>query len=46
MIEAAVRQVTSRGTSGEAIHILIAAARYLAAHAPTMRAQSQTFRIA
>ena len=46
MIEATVRQVTSRGTSEEAIHILIAAARYLAAHAPTVRAQSQTFRIA
>ncbi|GBD17058.1 Naphthalene 1,2-dioxygenase/salicylate 5-hydroxylase systems, ferredoxin component [bacterium HR26] len=46
MIEAAVRQVTWRGTTEEAIHILIAAARYLAAHAPTVRAQSQTFRIA
>ena len=27
-------------------HLLIAAARYLAAHAPTMRSQEQTWRIA
>jgi hypothetical protein len=27
-------------------HVLIAASRYLAAHAPTMRAQGQTFTIA
>lgn len=46
MIEAAVRQVTTRGATEEATHILVAATRYLAAHAPTMRAQSQTFRIA
>ena len=30
----------------EAVHVLVAAARYLAAHAPTMRAQGQTFGIA
>ena len=29
-----------------AVHVLVAAARYLAAHAPTMRAQGQTFGIA
>ena len=27
-------------------HFMIATARYLAAHAPTVRAQGQTFRIA
>ncbi len=31
-----------RGTS-EAAHVLIAAARYLAAHAPTVRSQGQTY---
>jgi len=46
MVEAAVRQASHRGRSEEATHILVAAARYLAAHAPTVRAQSQTFRIA
>ena len=30
----------------EAVLVLVAAARYLAAHAPTMRAQGQTFGIA
>jgi nitrite reductase/ring-hydroxylating ferredoxin subunit len=34
-----------RGTP-EAAHVLIAAARYLAAHAPTPRAQGQTYQIA
>jgi hypothetical protein len=34
-----------RGTP-EAVHMLIAAARYLAAHAPTPRAQGQTYQIA
>jgi nitrite reductase/ring-hydroxylating ferredoxin subunit len=34
-----------RGTP-EAAHLLIAAARYLAAHAPTPRAQGQTYQIA
>jgi hypothetical protein len=28
------------------VHVLVAAARYLAAHAPTMRAQGQTYQIA
>ena len=46
MVEAAARQASHRGRSEEAMHILVAAARYLAAHAPTVRAQSQTFRIA
>jgi len=30
----------------ESIHVLVAAARYLAAHAPTMRAEGQTYQIA
>ena len=34
-----------RGTP-DAPHVLIAAARYLAAHAPTVRAQGQTYQIA
>src|SRR5690606_24720104 len=46
MIEAAFRQFGGlRGTT-ESSQPLIAAARYLAAHAPTMRAQGQTFQIA
>jgi nitrite reductase/ring-hydroxylating ferredoxin subunit len=45
MVEAAVRQ--SRGRpAAESAHVLIAAARYLAAHAPTVRAEGQTFEIA
>jgi hypothetical protein len=45
-VEAAVRQyVHSRGTAGGA-HVLVAAARYLAAHSPTMRSQGQTYDIA
>jgi nitrite reductase/ring-hydroxylating ferredoxin subunit len=46
MVEAAARQASVRGETEEAGHILIAAARYLAAHAPTMRTQARTFRIA
>lgn len=30
----------------DAVHVLVAAARYLAAHAPTVRAQGQTYQIA
>jgi hypothetical protein len=45
MVEAAVRQ--HRSTPPERGRLaLIAAARYLAAHAPTARAQTQTYRIA
>src|SRR3990170_8635282 len=43
---AAVRQHERlRGTPAGA-HVLVAATRYLAAHAPTVRAEGQTFRIA
>lgn len=45
-VEAAVAQHELLRATPEAAHVLIAAARYLAAHAPTMRAQGQTFNIA
>jgi nitrite reductase/ring-hydroxylating ferredoxin subunit len=46
MVEAAFRQYEAlRGTPAGA-HVLAAAARYLAAHAPTVRAQGQTYSIA
>src|SRR5262245_41126522 len=45
-VEAAYRQYGPlRGTPAGA-HVLVAAARYLAAHAPTVRAQGQTYQIA
>ncbi|MDR5683509.1 MAG: nitrite reductase (NAD(P)H) small subunit [Armatimonadota bacterium] len=46
MIEAAFRQFRHLGNTPAGAHVLIAAARYLAAHAPTMRSQGQTFQIA
>ena len=45
MVEAAVRQHGSMPPERGRL-VLIAAARYLAAHAPTARAQTQTYRIA
>ena len=47
-VEAAFNQysIISRESEERANHLLIAAARYLAAHAPTMRSQLQTFTIA
>lgn len=50
-LEATVRQFTLLAPAGtvpgpEAANVLVAAARYLAAHSPTMRAQGQTFQIA
>jgi nitrite reductase/ring-hydroxylating ferredoxin subunit len=45
-VEAAFRQhALLRGTAAGA-HVLVAAARYLAAHSPTMRSQEQTYDIA
>jgi hypothetical protein len=49
MIEAAFRQYSF--LSGERnfaarVNILVAAARYLAAHSPTMRSQGRTYQIA
>ena len=42
MIEAAFRQFGALHGTAEGSQPLVAAARYLAAHAPTMRAQGQT----
>ena len=46
MLEAGVRQFTAWGDTAEGRHILIAVARYLAAHSPTERAALQTADIA
>jgi hypothetical protein len=46
MLEAGVRQFTAWGNSDEGRRILIAMARYLAAHSPTERAALQTADIA
>jgi nitrite reductase/ring-hydroxylating ferredoxin subunit len=46
MIEAAFRQVGQIDDPTIRTHFLVAAARYLAAHAPTLRAQGQTYQIA
>jgi nitrite reductase/ring-hydroxylating ferredoxin subunit len=46
MVEAGFRQYSVLGDTPDGRHVLIAVARYLAAHAPTMRAQRQTFTIA
>jgi nitrite reductase/ring-hydroxylating ferredoxin subunit len=45
-VEAAFAQYALLRESPEANHVLIAAARYLAAHSPSVRAQGQTFHIA
>ena len=45
-IEAAMRQFDLTTQSDDATLALVAGARYLAAHAPTVRAQGQTFQIA
>jgi hypothetical protein len=46
MLEAGVRQFGEWGNTSEGRHILIAVARYLAAHSPTERAALQTADIA
>jgi nitrite reductase/ring-hydroxylating ferredoxin subunit len=46
MLEAGVRQFRAWGNGAEGRHILIAVARYLAAHSPTRRARLQTADIA
>ena len=46
MLEAGVRQFTAWGNTDASRHILIAVARYLAAHSPTERAAPQTADIA
>ena len=45
-IEAAFHQFSLQTDPAAMSHTLVAAARYLAAHAPTMRAQEQTYQIA
>ena len=45
-VEAAVRRYGDLRGSQAGTHVLVAAARYLAAHAPTMRAERQTLDIA
>jgi nitrite reductase/ring-hydroxylating ferredoxin subunit len=45
-IEAAFRQHTLLRGTAAGTHVLLAAARYLAAHSPTMRSQGQTYDIA
>jgi hypothetical protein len=45
-IEAAFRQYTLQPDAAAKTHVLVAAARYLAAHSPTVRSQGQTYQIA
>ncbi len=45
-MEAAFKQYSQLRGTPDGTHVLIAAARYLAAHAPTVRSQGQTYRIA
>ncbi|WP_199316727.1 hypothetical protein [Chroococcidiopsis sp [FACHB-1243]] len=45
-MEAAFRQYALHAQSLAGVRVLVAAARYLAAHAPTMRSQAQTYQIA
>ena len=45
-VEAAFRQYSILKGTPDAAHVLIATSRYLAAHAPTVRAQAQTYQIA
>jgi hypothetical protein len=45
-IEAAFRQYSRLRGTPAGVHVLIGASRYLAAHAPTMRAEGQTYQIA
>jgi nitrite reductase/ring-hydroxylating ferredoxin subunit len=46
VIEAAFRQYELLREMPAGIHVLVAATRYLAAHAPTMRSQGQTYQMA
>jgi hypothetical protein len=46
MLEAGVRQYEEWGATDQGRHVLIAVARYLAAHAPTERSAFQTADIA
>jgi hypothetical protein len=46
VLEAGVRQYREWGDTDQGRHVLVAAARYLAAHAPTERTAHQTADIA
>ena len=46
MLEAGIQQFEELRGTEEAKHVLVAVARYLAAHAPTQRAMNQTAQIA
>ncbi|MFQ5988805.1 MAG: Rieske (2Fe-2S) protein [Candidatus Methylomirabilales bacterium] len=46
VVEAAFRQYTGLKARPAGTRVLVAAARYLAAHAPTVRAQGQTYQVA
>ena len=46
VVEAAFRQHAHLRDTTAGTHMLVAAARYLAAHSPTMRSQGQTYDIA
>jgi nitrite reductase/ring-hydroxylating ferredoxin subunit len=46
VVEGAFRQAQLLDDHDEIVHMMTAAVRYLAAHAPTVRAQGQTFQIA
>lgn len=46
MVEAAYRLYETAGSDLDGVPVLVAAARYLAAHAPTPREQTQTYRTA
>ena len=45
-VEASIHQANLSGDPADATLALVAGARYLAAHAPTVRSQGQTFQIA
>jgi nitrite reductase/ring-hydroxylating ferredoxin subunit len=45
-VETAIRQFGGQATVRDGAPVLVAGARYLAAHSPTVRAQGQTYRIA
>lgn len=45
-VEAAFKQFERLRGQDAGVHVLVAAARYLAAHSPTVRAQGQTYEIA
>lgn len=45
-MEAAFRLYSQLSNVPEGVHVLVATARYLAAHAPTMRSQEQTYQMA